>query len=121
LNLKAAAQNIGLDTGSVGWAILEKLVSYSDHHAADWTDIWTAVTSGKVCTCRLISRFIQMLTVDGQATLLLPEEQASSNQVLTPEFVKDHIVLYDGATRKGAQIVTLSGLRGILGYVISSS
>ncbi|KAF8074643.1 hypothetical protein FPV67DRAFT_1665396 [Lyophyllum atratum] len=95
VNLKAAAQNMGLDIGSVGWAILEKLVYESDHHDADWTDVWAAVTSGK-------------------STLLLPLEQSSSHDKLTPDFVKDHIVLCDGPSRKNAPIVTMSGLRGIL-------
>ncbi|RDB15935.1 hypothetical protein Hypma_003597 [Hypsizygus marmoreus] len=95
VHLKAAAQNVGLDTGSVGWAMLEKLVSESDHHDAEWTEVWTTVTTGK-------------------ATLLLPSEQASSNDKLTPGFVKDHIVLCDGPSRKNAPIVTLSGLRGVL-------
>ncbi|KAG5339356.1 hypothetical protein C0989_004636 [Termitomyces sp. Mn162] len=48
VNLKAAAQNIGLDTGSVGWAILEKFVHESDHHDAEWTEIWSVVTTGKL-------------------------------------------------------------------------
>ncbi|GLB43313.1 putative VPS9 domain containing protein [Lyophyllum shimeji] len=95
VSLKAAAQNIGLDAGSAGWAILEKLVHESDHRDTEWTEVWTTVTSGK-------------------ATLLLPLEQSSSHDKLTPEFVKDHIVLCDGPSRKNAPIVTLSGLRGIL-------
>ncbi|KAG6841197.1 hypothetical protein C0991_000994 [Blastosporella zonata] len=97
VNLKAAAQNIGLDTGSVGWAILEKLVQESDHHDTEWTEVWTAITTGK-------------------STLLLPLEPYSSHDKLTPEFVKDHIVLCDGPSRKNAPMVTLSGLRGILNY-----
>lgn len=48
MNMKSAAQGVGLDTGSVGWAILEKLVSESDQHGGEWSDIWTAVTTGKV-------------------------------------------------------------------------
>jgi hypothetical protein len=48
MNLKAAVQNVGLDTGSIGWAILEKLVSEND--AAEWVELWTTVTSGKVCS-----------------------------------------------------------------------
>lgn len=47
MNLKAAAQNGGLDTGSMGWAILEKLVLENDQWA-EWTEIWSALTSGKV-------------------------------------------------------------------------
>ncbi|KAG6918160.1 hypothetical protein DXG01_016145 [Tephrocybe rancida] len=99
VNLKAAAQNIGLDTVSVGWAILEKLVQESDHHNSEWNEIWTAVTTGK-------------------ATLLLPLEPSLSHDKdrLTPEFVKDHVVLCDGPSRKNAPIMTLSGLRGTLSY-----
>ncbi|PBK86415.1 hypothetical protein ARMGADRAFT_1169145 [Armillaria gallica] len=93
MNLKAAAQNIGLDTGTVGWAILEKLASETES-AEEWVDVWSAVTNGK-------------------ATLLLPLEPAT-NERITADFVKDHIVLCDGASRKDAPIVTLSGLRGVL-------
>ena len=46
VHLKAAAQTVGLDTGSVGWSILERLV-YSEGDA-EWTEIWDAVTLGKV-------------------------------------------------------------------------
>ncbi|KAG6884291.1 hypothetical protein C0993_012436 [Termitomyces sp. T159_Od127] len=97
VNLKAAAQNIGLDTGSLGWAILEKLVCESDHHDSEWTEIWSAITTGK-------------------STLLLPLEPSSGHDKLTPEFLKDHIVLCDTPSRKSAAIVTLSGLRGTLNY-----
>lgn len=48
MNLKAAAQNVGLDAGSVGWAILEKLVYESEHQTNEWVEVWTAVASGKV-------------------------------------------------------------------------
>ncbi|CAK5273819.1 unnamed protein product [Mycena citricolor] len=92
MNLKAEAQNIGLDTSSVGWAILEKLVG-SD--GGEWTDVWSALAVGK-------------------ATLLLPLEPAASSDRITADFVKDHIVLCDGPSRKNAHIVTLSGLRGTL-------
>jgi hypothetical protein len=46
MNLKAVAQNVGLDTTSVGWAMLEKIVHESDH-SAEWTEIWNAITMGK--------------------------------------------------------------------------
>ena len=46
MNLKAAAQNIGLDTSTIGWALLETLVSEGE--GEEWTDIWSAITSGKV-------------------------------------------------------------------------
>ncbi|KAK0484425.1 hypothetical protein IW261DRAFT_1549253 [Armillaria novae-zelandiae] len=93
MNLKAAAQSIGLDTGTVGWAILEKLASETES-AEEWVDVWSAVINCK-------------------ATLLLPLEPVA-NERITADFVKDHIVLCEGASRKDAPIVTLSGLRGVL-------
>ncbi|KAF8178203.1 hypothetical protein K438DRAFT_1908525 [Mycena galopus ATCC 62051] len=92
MNLKAAAQNVGLDTGSVGWAILEKLVA---SEGGEWVEIWSALWAGK-------------------ATLLLPLEPLANNEKITAEFVKDHIILCDGPSRKNAHIITLSGLRGTL-------
>ncbi|KAH9479835.1 Vacuolar protein sorting-associated protein 9A [Psilocybe cubensis] len=94
MHLKAAAQAIGLDSGTLGWTILEKLVV--DVETSDeWLDIWQAITSGK-------------------ATLLLPLESTFSNFKITPDFLKDHIVLCEGSSRKSLPIVTLSGLRGTL-------
>ncbi|KAJ7081541.1 hypothetical protein C8R43DRAFT_1245161 [Mycena crocata] len=91
MNLKAAASDVGL-TGSVGWAILEKLVA---SEGGEWAEIWSALSIGK-------------------ATLLLPLEQAANNDKITAEFVKDHVILCDGPSRKNAHIITLSGLRGTL-------
>lgn len=48
MHLKAAAQEIGLDGGTLGWAMLERLVlgvEVSD----EWSEIWNAITSSKVC------------------------------------------------------------------------
>ncbi|KAJ7920681.1 hypothetical protein B0H13DRAFT_1867405 [Mycena leptocephala] len=92
MNLKAAAQNVGLDTGCVGWAILEKLVA---SESGEWADIWNALWVGK-------------------ATLLLPLEPAASNDKITADFVRDHVILCDGPSRKNAHIITLSGLRELL-------
>lgn len=47
MNLKAGAQSIGLETNSVGWEMLEKLVAEHDSNP-EWADIWTALTVGKV-------------------------------------------------------------------------
>jgi hypothetical protein len=54
-NAKAEAQNVGLDTHtggsegpSVGWAMLEKIVCESETGEV-WTEIWNAITAGKVC------------------------------------------------------------------------
>ena len=46
VNLKAAAQGIGLDITSLGWVILEKLSQ--DGETEEWSDIWGAITKGKV-------------------------------------------------------------------------
>ncbi|KAF5316222.1 hypothetical protein D9619_006641 [Psilocybe cf. subviscida] len=92
MHLKAAAQGIGLDSGTLGWSILEKLVN---DDGEEWQEVWAAITAGK-------------------ATLLLPLESAFTHEKLTPEFMKDHVVLCDSASRKHAPIVTLSGLRGTL-------
>ncbi|KAJ6614678.1 hypothetical protein B0H10DRAFT_2044325 [Mycena sp. CBHHK59/15] len=92
MNLKAAAQNVGLDTGSVGWAILEKLVA---SEGGEWAEIWSALSIGK-------------------ATLLLPLEQATNHEKITADLVKDYVILCDGPSRKNAHIITLSGLRGTL-------
>lgn len=49
VNLKAAAQGLGLDTSSIGWAILERLVgSGIADEGEEWAEIWNAVTTGKV-------------------------------------------------------------------------
>ncbi|CCM02617.1 uncharacterized protein FIBRA_04720 [Fibroporia radiculosa] len=94
MNLKAAAQRIGLDAASTGWAILEKLSTETDH-GAEWNDIWSVLSSNK-------------------ATLFLPIEPHHANDAITPEFIKDHIALCDSSTRSSSQVVTLSGLRGTL-------
>jgi hypothetical protein len=47
MNLKAGAQSIGLETNSLGWEILERLVAEHDNNP-EWADIWTALTIGKV-------------------------------------------------------------------------
>ncbi|PPQ92317.1 hypothetical protein CVT25_008523 [Psilocybe cyanescens] len=94
MHLKAAAQAIGLDSGTLGWSILEKLIV--DVETSDeWLDIWQAITTGK-------------------ATLLLPLESSFSNFKITPDFLKDHIALCEGPSRRNSPIVTLSGIRGSL-------
>ncbi|CAL1715405.1 unnamed protein product [Somion occarium] len=94
MNLKAAAQKGGLDAASIGWAILEKLGTEIDH-SPEWNEIWNAISVHK-------------------ATLLLPLEAHAPNESITPEFLRDHIVLCDGASRNNVPIITLSGLRGTL-------
>jgi hypothetical protein len=48
MNVKAAAQGIGLDTGSVGWAILEKLAKCGNEVSDEWGDIWASISNSKV-------------------------------------------------------------------------
>ncbi|KAF9482648.1 hypothetical protein BDN70DRAFT_874835 [Pholiota conissans] len=94
MHLKAAAQSIGLDSGTLGWSILEKLV-LEPEVSEEWIEVWSAITSGK-------------------ATLLLPLESSSTQGKVTADFVKDHVILCDNPPRKDAPIITLSGLRGTL-------
>lgn len=47
MHLKAAAQKAGLDAASTGWAILEKFALEAER-TAEWNDLWSAVTEGKV-------------------------------------------------------------------------
>ena len=47
MNLKAGAQSIGLETSSVGWEILEKLIAEHDNNP-EWTDVWNVLIGGKV-------------------------------------------------------------------------
>ena len=46
-NLKAAAQTTNLPSGSVGWAICEKLCTEGDKQ--EWDDIWKALVQQKAC------------------------------------------------------------------------
>lgn len=46
MHLKAAAQSIGLDSGTLGWSILEKLV-LEPEVSEDWAEVWSTITSGK--------------------------------------------------------------------------
>ena len=46
MHLKAAAQNLGLDTSTIGWGILEKLVGFNE--GEEWSEVWGLLTSGKV-------------------------------------------------------------------------
>ncbi|KAG1767533.1 hypothetical protein EDD22DRAFT_875284 [Suillus occidentalis] len=93
MNLKAAAQGIGLDTACIGWAMLEKLSQ--DGETEEWAEIWGAITKGK-------------------ASLLLPLEQSSGQEKITPEFMSDHVLMCDLLSKENTQVVTLSGLRGHL-------
>ncbi|KAL5531486.1 hypothetical protein ACEPAG_4363 [Sanghuangporus baumii] len=93
-NLKAVTQHHGLDASCLGWAMLEELVAGSDQTAA-WTEVWAVIATGKT-------------------SLLLPTEVANSREVITPEFLKDHIIFCEDSAREKAPFVTLSGLRGTI-------
>lgn len=49
MNLKAAAQKLNLENGSLGWAILEKLANEVEQ-GPEWNEIWEALASEQVCT-----------------------------------------------------------------------
>jgi hypothetical protein len=48
MHLKAAAQGLGVDSGTLGWSILEKLV-VDIETSEEWTEVWNVITTGKVC------------------------------------------------------------------------
>ena len=45
--LKAAVQSLGVDSDSIGWALLEKTVA-GENEGPEWDDIWNVVASGSV-------------------------------------------------------------------------
>ncbi|OCH86943.1 hypothetical protein OBBRIDRAFT_782382 [Obba rivulosa] len=94
MHLKAAAQSVGLDSQSTGWAILERLAAETDH-GPEWNEIWNALAVGR-------------------ATLLLPLEPYHTNEAITPEYLKDYVAFCDPSAQSdaGVSVVTLSGLRG---------
>ena len=47
-NLKAAAQTLGLEANSLGWAILDK-IAYEGDTSDEWSEIWNALTKARVC------------------------------------------------------------------------
>lgn len=99
MNLKAAAQALGLDAGSVGWAMLEALLG---EHGTEWDTIWNALSTGK-------------------ATLLLPSEplaslkgKSTNTSLISPEFVKNHVFYTEFEGKVPGRAVSLSGLRGVI-------
>ena len=110
MNLKAAAQHIGLDSSSVGWAMVEKLTQETDH-SPEWNEIWNALSIDKVSSLSIHTQ-IRIYPSSSQATLLLPREP--NTEVITAEFVKSHVVFCDNlppAAGSVSPFVTLSGLR----------
>lgn len=61
-NLRTATQSIGLDTNTVGWAILEK-ISYEGDTSDEWSEIWNALTKARV---RLVVVPLPLLIVHRQ-------------------------------------------------------
>jgi hypothetical protein len=57
---------------------------------------------------------IQLTETVSQASLLLPLEQSSGQEKITPEFMSDHVLMCDLLSKENTQVVTLSGLRGHL-------
>jgi hypothetical protein len=55
-SLRAAAQSLGLDAGSVGWAMLDRIAYEGD----EWAEIWTALTKARV---RPVAALDRLLTV----------------------------------------------------------
>ena len=111
MNLKAGAQSIGLETSSVGWEILEKLIAEHDSNP-EWADVWNALIDGKV-PVSAHSLEIPLSHLYFKGTLILPLESGGHTDI-TPDFMKDHIALCESSFGDTVPIVTLSGLRGIL-------
>ncbi|KAH7093909.1 hypothetical protein BKA62DRAFT_834482 [Auriculariales sp. MPI-PUGE-AT-0066] len=88
---RAGAESLGLNADTVGWAILQRLIE-ADNSGAEWDEIWTALESNKT-------------------TLLLPADAASPQDVIGPEFLKDHIAYCTSLPAEAGALVTLSGLR----------
>lgn len=64
-NLKSAAQGIGIGSGTVGWAILEKLVD--GEAGPEWDEIWTVIATAKVgpeSNCLYISTMLTTYIAD---------------------------------------------------------
>lgn len=83
MNLKAYAQSIGLETNSLGWEMLEKLVAEHDNNS-EWADIWTAVTIGKVLVvshCKRQSSFLFVYFRPRSSYLLRMEDPPISRQI----------------------------------------
>jgi hypothetical protein len=115
VSLKGAAQAAGLETGSFGWAILERLVAEGEQ-GPEWAPIWDALVVEKVRLPGLSGIVADTAWV--KATLLLPSEPTHAHESITADVVKDHVIICEGASREDAPIITLSGLRGQLsGYV----
>jgi hypothetical protein len=112
-SLKATVQAMGLDNASVGWVILEKLVS-GEIEGPEWDAIWQVIASGQVRLHRLFASYVRLPESIGflQVALLLPTEKASAGLIVTPEFVRDHIGFCDGPVKDMTTLVTLGGLRG---------
>ena len=48
MHLKVAVQGLSVDSGTLGWSILEKLVMDIEI-SEEWTEVWNVITTGKVC------------------------------------------------------------------------
>jgi hypothetical protein len=91
LHLKASAEKVGLDAGTTGWTILDRLTTpTSASDEAEWNDIWTALSTGLYA-------------------LLLPLDASPPHEEVNAGFVKHHVMLRDGQ-----QFITLSGMRGLV-------
>lgn len=63
---------------------------------------------------------VQFMETFLKASLLLPLEQSSGQEKITPEFMSDHVLMCDLLSKENTQVVTLSGLRGHLTRFASS-
>ncbi|PFH46208.1 hypothetical protein AMATHDRAFT_51216 [Amanita thiersii Skay4041] len=92
MQLKTNAQGLGLESSTAGWAILEKLANESTSQGSEWASLWNAITTGKTSLAHVNDENVMI------------------------ETMKDHIAFLESSppSKKGSQLVTLSGLRGTI-------
>ncbi|KAF9266281.1 hypothetical protein L218DRAFT_956646 [Marasmius fiardii PR-910] len=126
MNLKSAAQGLGLDTGSVGWGIVERLMDIASSSGENgeeegWREVWDALSSGKAT---LVLPLDPLSSLGAHISITRNDKERDRSrgsvinaQFISPEIVKNHILFVNPSDRKdngSTQIVTLSGLRGFV-------
>ncbi|KAH9451437.1 hypothetical protein Pst134EA_025391 [Puccinia striiformis f. sp. tritici] len=100
-NLRGNAQELDLDSDSLGWAIIQSI-----HNQEHLTGIGTVST--------LIQRLLNTTTEPYGALLLLPKSSQSTTQI-TPEIILNHILLFTKSNqRTEIYFSNLNGWKGLI-------